>query len=293
MTAVQNGKVLTFPNEGALLVASDLHGNYPDFDRMRSLFIDAQISTGDAYLLFLGDLVHGPSYSEEEWPDFMGTFYEDRAPEVFGDFLKLREQYPGRVFSLLGNHEHAHVGGPNTGKYSRPGFEHDERGWFEHAVGSRRMNGFLSAMREFPIVALTPAGVVFTHGAPYLERPTSLDELANLSYEGYRKSKRGEMHKVNPLGRILWPYCAPPDVVQSFLSDIASNGQNYGIVVHGHDAVMSGADIVPPNRVNLSTSFKMEDQNKTFMRIDLEGKYPSVDHLREGSELLRLYPEEQ
>jgi len=79
-------------------------------------------SPDDSVLIFTGDLVHGPDeYTEEHWPDYLGTPYRDESPEVVRLFREAQARYPGRVHCLLGNHEHAHVGGPRTAK-----FHHDE-----------------------------------------------------------------------------------------------------------------------------------------------------------------------
>ncbi len=62
-------KLLKLPDRGWLLVASDLHGNLRDFLTIVALFERRQREDSGGYLLFLGDLVHGPYLPLEEWED--------------------------------------------------------------------------------------------------------------------------------------------------------------------------------------------------------------------------------
>ena len=55
-----NNRVVVFPNKGNLLVCSDLHGNKEDYLQMLNLFESELKNLEETYLLFLGDLIHGP-----------------------------------------------------------------------------------------------------------------------------------------------------------------------------------------------------------------------------------------
>ena len=69
-------RVLTLPDEGQLLVATDMQGNFRDFDRMASVFEEAnEASGGRTFLVVTGDLVHGPELDRSEWPEYLGSYY--------------------------------------------------------------------------------------------------------------------------------------------------------------------------------------------------------------------------
>jgi hypothetical protein len=106
------GHVVDFPALGRLFVCSDIQGNLADFVREVELFEARQQARGDAYLLFLGDLIHGMiHYTRETWPEWVGPHFDDESPAVLEALVGLQERWPGGVCSLLGNHEHAHIGG--------------------------------------------------------------------------------------------------------------------------------------------------------------------------------------
>ena len=129
------GAILHLPPRGTLVASTDLHGNLPDFECLEQRFRTLMSTEGDAYLLFCGDLVHGPIYSRKQWPRRLGTYYPDQSAEVIKRFVALREEFPGRVFSLLGNHEHSHLGGPHTRKFHKVPSETE---FFEQTVGAAR-----------------------------------------------------------------------------------------------------------------------------------------------------------
>src|SRR5215470_8830619 len=154
--------ILRLPARGRLLVATDLQGHLRDFERLADLLAAAVVETdGDAHLLLTGDLIHGPRYAEDVWPDFLGDYYHDDSPAVIDGFISLRQRYPGRVHALLGNHEHAHIGGPHTAKFAE-----DEVAALNEVLGDAGAARLREILIELPLVALAPCGLVFTHGAP-------------------------------------------------------------------------------------------------------------------------------
>jgi len=110
-------RVIHLPDRGRLIVSTDVQGNVVDFDRVAALFEDAAKDADGAYLVVTGDLVHGPELTEAEWPDYLGTFYNGDSKTVLEHARELADRFPGRVHYLLGNHEHAHVGGPVVSKF--------------------------------------------------------------------------------------------------------------------------------------------------------------------------------
>ena len=123
-------RFLQLPNHGRLLVGTDMQGNLRDFRQLATRF---RAAGPDAHLLLTGDLVHGPDdETAQKWPDHLGTPYIDESPALMDAFLEEQRLAPGRVHCLMGNHDHAHFGGPVTSK-----FHDDEGGGSRRAWGPR------------------------------------------------------------------------------------------------------------------------------------------------------------
>jgi len=269
-------RLLRLPASGRLLVATDIQGNLKDFLRMMALF---EASPEDSVLIFTGDLVHGPDeYTEHHWPDYLGTPYRDESPEVVRAFMEARGRYPGRVHCLLGNHEHAHVGGPRTAK-----FHDDEARVLEERLGPGPTQALQALFREFPLVAVAPNGIVLLHASPSAKL-SSPDELENLQLEGYAHMGIDEFFHVPVLGATLWSRMAQPEQARAFLAPLGGR-----IAIFGHDVVREGYERVGDEQLCVSTSFALFDEHKVYVELDLAQTYPNVHALRDGVELKKLH----
>ena len=111
--AVAVRRVLQLPDRGRLIVATDVQGNVADFDRVAAIFEDAAQSREGAYLVVTGDLVHGPGADRgASGPTTSAPSTTATRRPCSSTRASLGARHPGRVHYLLGNHEHAHVGGP-------------------------------------------------------------------------------------------------------------------------------------------------------------------------------------
>jgi hypothetical protein len=275
-------RVLHLPAHGRLLVATDLQGNLRDFERMVDLFAAAMVETeGDAHLLFTGDLIHGPHIPVEEWPDFLGEFYTDESPAVVDGFVALRQRHSGHVHAILGNHEHAHVGGPHTAKFAP-----DEVLLLEAIVGPQGAEKLKRVFRDLPLVAVTRCGIVFTHGAPAADIQ-SAKEVEAARLDDFAGQSPLDIFDVPVVGPILWARSAPAEIARRFLKAMGGH-----ISVFGHDVVANGFERIGAEQMIVSTSFGVADANKMYLDLDLGASYESVYQLREGVELLSLYPDE-
>ena len=97
-----------------LFVNTDVHGNLEDFLRMEAIWR----AEPDARWVILGDVVHAPDdEARREKPELYD--YDDGSLAIVERILDL--QGTGRVHFVLGNHDHAHVGGkPTRWKHSAP-----------------------------------------------------------------------------------------------------------------------------------------------------------------------------
>lgn len=285
--AERYGNVLKLPPAGRLVVSTDLHGNLEDYHRVVAVFERELAVHGDAYLLFTGDLIHGPAYARAEWPEPLGDFYEDQSGRVVLELIALMAKHPKRVFSLIGNHEHSHVGGPPTRKFHR---DPSETEFFETSVGPEKAEEYRAFFRSLPLAAVCGRGVVITHGPPRVLRAT-FAEIASASYGGHEKRTIKEMLTVPILGELFWSRASGRLVVRRFLKRMELGGQPNWIVVFGHDPVRKGFAREGEEQLCFSTSFALKNEKKVFLGLDLSQEYRSVHDLRVGREILHLYPE--
>jgi hypothetical protein len=280
-------RILRLPAAGTLLVCGDLHGNRKDYERIKGIFQDEHEKTEATFILYLGDLIHGPSLEKENWPEHLGDYYIDESDEIIRDFMNLSDCFPGHIHMILGNHEHSHIGGPITSK-----FHPDERLHLECLLGKKdtyRMKRFLKAL---PLIAMTFSGLVFSHGAPSNDF-SDLDDIETLSYSGFEDLSIHDMSNQGFLGKILWQRSASPLVVRDFLRKVSlpELPSSNRIAVYSHDIVWEGYERLGDEQFVFSSSFGLLDVNKTYLKLDLGVSYPSSHAFREGIEIQWLYPD--
>lgn len=282
------GKVIRIPAQGRAILSTDLHGNLGDMQRVVAAFRQALAEErGQAYLIFTGDLVHGPCYPRDNWPEHLGDYYPDQSVELIEAFEALQREFPGRVFSLIGNHEHSHIGGPHTRKFHKIPSETEH---FERSLGPRRTKQFKELVRSLPIAAVIGKGVVVTHGAPRVLEAT-FAEICAVEYAGHEEKQIREMLTVPILGEMFWCRSAGPLVVRRFLQRMEVGGQQNHVVVFGHDPVRRGYLREGDEQLCFSTSFGLRNGRKVYLDLSLTREYRSVRFMRYGVDILPLYPD--
>jgi hypothetical protein len=283
-TWAEGSKVARLPDRGTLIFATDLQGNFGDWVALKEIYRREQEQGNEPVLLLCGDLVHGPGTAlarREVWPDFLGTYYQDRSPELVLDFMEFSREEA--ALSLLGNHEHAHIGGPIVSK-----FHVDEAAVLDAKLGSdrERVHAFFRAM---PLIAVAPCGAVFTHGAPRCTEP-DLDAFEALDYGGFDRHHVNDMHDSGTVGALLWSRSADPERARELLAATTLDDRPNAFVAFGHDVVREGYERIGDEQLCISTSFGCMNENKYYLRLDLSRRYRSVHDLRRGRELLPLHP---
>ncbi len=276
-------RTVVLPDRGKLIVATDLQGHVSDFDRVATVFEEAALEPDGAVLVITGDLVHGPELTQDEWPDYLGSFYHGDSGELLERARELQARYPGRVHYLLGNHEHAHIGGPIVAK-----FFPDEAMRLEDLLGDDRTVGIREWFRTWPFVAVAPhAGLVMLHAAPHA-RITSAEELDHLPFDNSNGLTLEEMAARGTLGALLWARTTSSERAWNFLRAIHPNAS---VAVYGHDVARWGYAIDREPLLCVSTSFGCYDGDKLYVEWDLaERAKNALDVARRG--LRALYPDE-
>lgn len=275
-------RVVHLPDRGRLFIATDVQGNVGDFDRIAAIFEDAAAREPEgAYLVVTGDLVHGPELSEGQWPDYLGTFYRGDSKTVLEHASALAARHPGRVHYLLGNHEHAHVGGPVVSK-----FFPDEARRLEDLLGDEGTQRMRAWLRTWPFVAAAPhARIVMLHAAPHarIQGPEDLDRLPlDGFFDGAIDEPRpgtaiaSDSTLQSTLGALLWARSTSTERANAFLRAIDPGAR---VAVYGHDVARSGYAVEREPLLCVSTSFGCYDGDKLYLEWDLARPATSAEEV--------------
>jgi Calcineurin-like phosphoesterase len=274
-------RTITLPERGVLVAATDLHGNLRDFRAVVARFQALRDNDMNPRLVICGDMVHGPAIPRDAWPEHLGTYYEDESPELLHDAERLQHAYPAEVHYLLGNHEHAHLGGPHLEK-----FHPDEAAHLEHRYEADGFAPIRRWLASWPWAAVAPAaGLVLTHAAPHagIAAATDLDTTA---LEGYEHIALSDMAAAGPLGALLWARTTTPERARAFMSALNPRAR---VAVFGHDPIREGHVVEHEPLLCVSTSFGCHDGDKVYLEWDLAVPAQSATRVaRDG--LRRLYP---
>jgi len=266
-------------------VGTDLQGNWDDYAALKAIYLREDAAGNHPNLLLCGDLVHGPGENladPDRWPNYLGSYYRDRSAELLVDFEAFTRDHRG--LALLGNHEHAHIGGPTVSK-----FHPDEAAVLDAHLGSAR-EGMHAFMRTFPLLAVAPCGAVCCHAAPR-RTEKNLEAFERIQYAGHEGDEIEDMLEGGTLGALLWARGAEPRQARALLRATQLDARPQAFCVFGHDVVREGYVFIGDEQLCLSTSFGCDDRDKHYLRLDLSRRYQSVHDLRPGIELRRLYPD--
>jgi len=262
---------------GPVLVSADVHGNRADFERLRDIF--ATLGP-DAVWISVGDWVHGPDAAgrrDVRARDGEPLYdYDDETPEILRGLFALMDQKPRRVWSILGNHEHAHIGGRRTRK-----FHDDEAAALEARLTLPEVLELRARLSGWPMVVRLPAlGVIVTHGAlgAGLDGPADLEAI---EYAGPNPDRAAEL-----LHTGMTRYGFAPGEDERLLERLGAPGE-YRVLVHGHDRDEDGWSATGARAALLCTSFGARRSRKAY--LVLERPLGGLDDVREGFELRRLW----
>ncbi len=275
-------RVVVLPDRGALVVATDLHGHLADFRAIAARFLAlAATDSPPPHLVICGDLVHGPTISVADWPEHLGEFYRDRTRELLDEAAVLQRRFPGQVHYLLGNHEHAHLGGPVLDK-----FHPDEAANLEASYRPGEFAPVRRWLARWPLAAVAPsAGLVLTHAAPHA-RITSASDLDVVALDGYQHIALHKMADSGPLGALLWARTTTAARAYAFLRAMNPNAR---VAVFGHDPIREGHLVEREPLLCISSSFGCYHGDKVYLEWDLAVPATSAQALADAG-LRRLHP---
>jgi hypothetical protein len=225
--------------------------------------------------------VHGPEIGQAEWPEHLGTYYHGDSPGLIARARALADRHPGRVHFLIGNHEHAHVGGPVVSK-----FFPNEAERLEDLLGPEGADGLRSWIESWPFVAVAPqAGIAMMHAAPHAPIGSAQDlERLPLASDA---SDPNDLDGRAVIIALLWARTTSADRARSFLRAL---DERLTVAIYGHDVAHRGYAIDREPLLCVSTSFGCHDGDKLYLSWDLSCRAESAAHVAQVG-LLPLYPE--
>lgn len=269
---------LVLPSRGVLLVSTDVHGNYADFERLVAIYEEERAREPETHWVILGDVVHAPDdTARASDPALYG--YQDGSMAIVDLILAVERSAPGYVHFVLGNHDHGHVGGPHTHK-----FFGDEVEALESTLGLAQRERMKELFRRALLAVAAPCGLLLTHGSPD-DSLTSLTALDDVPLElGAMRPSQSRM-----LRSLLTSYGQPKDVTALMLANVSrAHALDLRVVVHGHDRDEEGYFREGDNQV-CPVIFGAPREKKRYLRVDLSGRYEDADALRDGIEIVRLH----
>ncbi len=172
-------RVVSIP-AGVVMVVTDLHGDWPLYQRYRDVFLGLRAQGLAHTLLFTGDVIHSEGPPED-----------DCSVELAIDILKLREELGDNLVLLLGNHEFAHIYPFVLSKGN-----HVYTTGFERAVGRRR-KAIVDFFDGLPFYARTPAGVTLCHAGAFSQAhdPVALTRVLAFSHRALLQAGAARLPK--------------------------------------------------------------------------------------------------
>lgn len=269
---------LVLPARGSLIVNTDVHGNARDFERVEAIFRAERVTEPETHWVILGDVVHAPDHTARaSSPDFYD--FDDGSMPIVDRILALREELPGYVHFVLGNHDHGHCGGPHPAK-----FYPDEVTALESTLSAAQRERLHGLCESALLAVAAPCGILMTHGSPdtTLERLDDLDDtplvLGQMSPEQRRMMRA-----------LLTSYGQPDHVCIPMLANVSRAANlDLRVVVHGHDRDERGFFHEGSHQV-CPVIFGAKHPDKRYLRLDLAARYESAAEIREDFEILRLH----
>lgn len=272
-------RTLVLPARGKLLVNTDLHGNLEDFERLSGIFQALRAQEPETHWVILGDVVHAPDPSARASDPTLYDFADGSMGIVRG-IVALQSEHAGHVHFVLGNHDHGHVGGPHTHK-----FFDDEVEALEATLDEDQLATLQGLFEGALLAVVAPAGLLLCHGSPddSLRALAQLDDLP-LDVGAMSNEQRAVARS------LLTSYGQTDEVSQRMLASVSqAGGWDLRVVVHGHDRDQEGFFYEGETQL-CPVIFGAPRQNKRYVLADLAARYDTAQALRDGHELLRLYP---
>ena len=271
-------RVAVLPRQGTLLISADLHGNGGDFRALLKAFEGARALDPGTCWVLLGDAIHGPDEAAREREPELYDFPDESWP-IVKELDQLRARLPGNVIYVLGNPDLAQLGGPRTCK-----FHPDEAAHLESTLTDLEREQLLAFLSGSHLAVVAPCGALLTHGSPD-DRLRSLESLGRIELP----PRPEQIYEWDVLTSLLTSYGQPAEVTERLLATVRRSVPGIIMVVHGHDRDPAGWFVEGGNQI-CPVLFGAPRGQKRYLRLDLGASYRTVADLRDGVEIVKLFP---
>ncbi len=237
-----NGKLVELPRKGTALIFTDIHGNITDFKKFMDIW-DSFEDDVDNHLILTGDFIHAMGLDN------------DQSVEIL-EYVKFKYENSNNFHVLLGNHEWATISKKalfKAGINQTHNFEELLREKFPDDF-KKKLDEYIEFFKELPIAVRTDNRIFISHAGPPHDIQ-SLDEIANITSEGYNNTK---------LLEFLWNRKDNfnKQILKSFLETVDCK-----MMIVGHTPV-DGIKLVYKNQLIVSSSYGKG--KKAYVELDLE-----------------------
>ncbi|HTX61059.1 MAG TPA: metallophosphoesterase family protein [Methanobacterium sp.] len=239
-----NGKLVELPKKGKALIITDIHGNLTDFKKFMHIW-DEYEDNKDNHLILTGDFIHA-----------MGL-ENDKSVEIL-EYVKFLWENISNIHVLLGNHEWSTISNKSLFKAGiNQTYNFDEllKEKFGPESCTEKLQEYINFFKKLPLAVRTANGIFISHAGP----PTnikSIDEIANITYDGYNSNNR-------KLFEFLWNRA--DDFDKNQLKDFL-NTVDCKMMIVGHTPV-DGIKLVYKKQLVVSSSYGKG--KKAYVVLDL------------------------
>lgn len=290
----RDGHVVVLPNQGTVYIVTDLHAHWNDFNQwlQQTRLIERIKADEDVYGVMLGDSI---DYKPNERPK---PPYGDL--QIVNRVIELKEQLTDkgeRLIYLRGNHEFAAA--EAYAMLKRAGMTEQNQALFiqklyDSPTGSYyRQFNFIERMNDshynflinLPTLVIGKKGFVAVHAGP-AQSKVSLTDLIEPSTQTLDQIL-WDRPKITGIGRYTFKH------TENFLKGIHGN-----FLVVGHtpinyfptENINDGVARLDGKQLVFTTGYGGLRDGQTYIEIDLAQSYTSVDELKMGVNIHRLYP---
>jgi Icc-related predicted phosphoesterase len=249
-----NGKLVELPKKGKALIITDIHGNITDFKKFMDIW--DLFEDDDNHLILTGDFIHA-----------MGK-ENDRSIEIL-EYVKYKCENYNNFHVLLGNHEWATISKKplfKSGINQTHNFDELLKVKFPKEY-NEKLDDYVKFFKKLPIAVRTANRIFISHAGPP-DNITSLDEVINITEEGYTKNSK--------LIQMLWNRKDDfsKEDLKRFLKTVDCQ-----MMIVGHTPV-DGIKMVYKNQLIVSSSYGKG--KKAYIELDLE------KNIKKNKELLKM-----
>ena len=303
-------------DEGKILVATDIHGNWEDYVKIRKVYEKLKRDKRADILVYDGDLIHSDGK------------YEDKSLEILDDLIDNPDK---SIIPVLGNHELMHIYHLEVKKdemdtsFAEP---------LEIRIEEERNNNrekYIEFMKQMPYAIRTKGGVVINHTGPnppmtglyrkgygdlvqkydafqlmnQLDHDKILKQLKDTTRELIEKDyghkladnffddfspQISQIFLSSPLGNYLWDVFFNlnefgfeermyNEMLDKFLKTMSNGNRKQDFLVSGHIGVTGGYKTINATQLRICSSSGTSDSNKVLALVDASQEYLVIDSL--------------